>query len=260
MMASSASMRDVGQRLLIGLAATAAVVMGIGYAFIAGNIAAPIGGDLGTFDVPPEGTAAAVLLDDGAPAFIVSPPGGALLAIDARAPVATGTPGRLVGWCADGRYFLDAVDGATYDADGSRLAGAEPGPGLVAHPTRRADDGRVTVSAEERPAGARDDLTAPTSCLGAVVHRARPDEVFDPSVAVEQEPPGWIWLEGRLEAVDGEVRLCDGLDGRCETYARVAGIDPALANEPALAGSFFARVRDDAIADLQYVPHPGGTR
>ena len=43
-------MRDLGRRLLIGLAVVAAAVMAIGYAFIAGRIAAPIESDLGTLD------------------------------------------------------------------------------------------------------------------------------------------------------------------------------------------------------------------
>ena len=47
-------MRDLGQRLLIGLAAMVAGVMAVGYAFIFGGVAAP-SGDLGTFEVPADG-------------------------------------------------------------------------------------------------------------------------------------------------------------------------------------------------------------
>jgi hypothetical protein len=85
-----------------------------------------------------------------------------------------------------------------------------------------------------------------------VAHAPDPDEIFDPSVALDEEPPGWIWIEGRLEAADGGVRLCDGLDGPCATSAVVAGIDPATL-EP-LTGIFHGRVRDGALRDLSILP------
>lgn len=262
MMASSAPMRDVGQRLLIGLAAAAAVAMGIGYAFIAGNIASPIGTDLGMVRSPPLGEARAVLLDDGRPAFVVGEPEGPTV-LDARAPHAAGAPGRLVSWCdlPNGGVFLDLVDGVTWDGDGA-LRSADGVDGLVRYPVRHGQDDLLVVAADGRSRGIAEGERVALDCPTRtwVTHRPVPGEAFDPSVAVEQEPPGWIWLEGSLQAVAGEVRLCDGPDGGCGTYAHVAGIDPALVPEPALAGSFFARVRDDAIADLHYVPHPGGTR
>ena len=259
MMASSAGMRDLGQRLLIGLGAAAAAVMAIGYAFIAGNVAAPLGRDLGTFAVPTPGDAEPVLLEDGRPAFLVNLTGGPVVAVDARAPVGAGEPGRLVGWCG-AAHFLEAVSGATYAADGSRFSATEPGPGLVVHATRPADRDRdrVTVVSDGRPAGTRDDMTAPIACQGAVAHEARAGEAFDPSVAAEEEPPGWIWLEGALVARAGEVMLCDGEGAACQTGGPVGGIDPAKVPVPAWTGHFLGRVRDGTIVDLQFVPHPGG--
>jgi hypothetical protein len=258
-------MRDLGQRLFVGLAAAAAIVMAVGYAFIAGRIASPLGGDLGTFDLPPAPDVAAVLLDDGRPAFIVAE-GADARVLDARAPTQPGAPGRLVKWCIapEEGFFLDLVDGAAYASTGE-LIGGEGTRGLVVYPTST-DGLRITVQPQGTPAvvAAEADPRAERDCptLEFVGHGPAEGEVFDPSVAVDQEPPGWIYLEGTLAADDDEVALCDGLDGGCATGARVIGIDPALVpvGERRLGGSFLGRVRDDAIVDLQYVPNPGGGR
>lgn len=254
-------MRDVGQRLLIGLAGLAAVVMAIGYAFIAGRIATPLGADLGTFDLPPRPGVAAVLLDDGRPAFVVAVEGEALV-VDARAPHEPGAPGRLVAWCeltARG-IFLDLLTGTTWDADGALRS--EGPDGLVRYLVREAGDGRVAVGAEGRSAGLAGGERVALDCVTNRwrVHRPARGEVFDPSVAAEEAPPGWIWLEGTLVARDGGVLLCDGMGPGCGAGAPVAGIDPALVPEQALSGHFLGRVRDDAIVDLHFVPDPGGTR
>jgi hypothetical protein len=262
MMASSGAMRDLGRRLLIGLAVVAAAVMAIGYAFIAGRIAAPIESDLGTFERPgPDANGAqAVLLADGRPAFIVMDEGD-LIVLDARARHAAGAPGRLVAWCEDG-VFIDLVDGATYAADG-QLMGGPAADGLVVYPVRSVDDGsRFVVGGDGISAGsaAGDPVAADCPSNRWVVHRPDADEIFDPSVAADEEPPGWIWLEGRLRAEAGETILCDGLDGECATSAEVGGIDPARVPDggEALAGSFIGRVRDGVIVDLNFVPDPGG--
>ena len=253
-------MRDLGRRLLIGLAVVAAAVMAIGYAFIAGRIADPIQSDLGTFSVPDAAGAQAVLLADGRPAFIVATEGDVTV-VDARGRHAAGAPGRLVAWC-EAAIFLDPVDGATYAADGQLLGG--PGSnGLVVYPVRRVDDGaRFVVSGEGAGAEAAPGEPVALDCPPTrwIVHRPDPDEVFDPSVAADEEPPGWIWLEGRLQAEAGDAILCDGLDGACATFAQVGGIDPALipSDEQALLGSFIGRVRDGVIVDLNFVPDPGG--
>jgi hypothetical protein len=258
-------MRDVGQRLLIGLAGAAAVVMAIGYAFIAGRIATPLGADLGTFELPTAPDVAAVLLDDGRPAFIVAE-GADARVLDARAPTQPGAPGRLVKWCMGGDegFFLDLVDGAAYAATGE-LIGGEGTRGLVVYPTST-DGLRITVQPQGTPAvvAPEADPRAERDCstLELVGHGPADGEVFDPSVAVDQEPPGWVYLEGTLVADDDEVALCDGLEGRCASGARVTGIDPALVpvGDRRLAGSFLGRVRDDAIVDLQHVPNHGGGR
>lgn len=253
-------MRDLGRRLLIGLAVVAAAVMAIGYAFIAGRIAAPIESDLGTFATPDAAGAQAVLLADGRPAFIVATD-GEVIVIDARGRHVAGAPGRLVAWCGNG-IFLDPVDGATYAADGGLLGG--PGSdGLVVYPVRRVDDGaRFVVSGDGAAARASAGGPVALDCPPTrwTAHRPDPDEVFDPSVAADEEPPGWIWLEGRLQVEADEAVLCDGLDGACATSAEVGGIDPARVPDggDALIGSFIGRVRDGVIVDLNFVPDPGG--
>ena len=253
-------MRDLGRRLLIGLAVVAAAVMAIGYAFIAGRIAAPIESDLGTFTTPDVDGARAVLLADGRPAFIVTGE-DEVAVIDARGRHSTGAPGRLVAWCEDG-IFLDLVDGATYAADG-QLMGGPAADGLVVYPLRPIDGGaRFAVGADGVSAGSAPGDPVGLDCTtnGWVVHRPDADEIFDPSVAAEEEPPGWIWLEGRLRADAGETILCDRLDGECATFAEIGGIDPARVpgGGEALAGSFIGRVRDGVIVDLNFVPDPGG--
>jgi hypothetical protein len=253
-------MRDLGRRLLIGIAVAAAAVMAIGYAFIAGRIAAPLGSDLATLPMPFEHGARALQLDDGRPAFLVVH-NGVVTVVDARAPHAAGAPGSLVSWCAPEEFFVDIGGGATYAADGELLGGTGEG-GLVVYPVREVDDGsRIVVGADGRRAGTRVGGRPPVDCPADswVTHRADPDEVFDPSVAADGEPPGWIWLEGALDVIGGDVRLCDGLDGRCDTSAAAGGIDPASVptGDGRLIGSFIGRVRDDAIEDLNFVPDPG---
>ncbi|MBW3613137.1 MAG: hypothetical protein KY392_04675 [Chloroflexi bacterium] len=257
-------MRDLGQRLLIGLGAGAAVLMAIGYAFIAGNLAAPLGGDLGTFEIPgPAPATAAVLLDDGRPAFVVATRSDVAV-VDARAPVAAGVPGRLVTWCDldPAGIFVDPLDGTTWEWDGALRSG-QGTDGLVRYRVRSSsEDATIVVGSEGHSAGVTSGERVAPDCPADtwVSHRPSEGEVFDPSVAADEEPPGWVWLEGTLVADGDGVRLCDGLGGGCATWASVAGIDPAQVPVPAPAGHFLGRVRDGAIVDLQFVPAAGGSR
>ena len=54
----------------------------------------------------------------------------------------------------------------------------------------------------------------------------------------------------------GEVRLCDGLDDGCETFAETSGIERASAAHEAdgVGGRFIGRVRDGAVEGLSHVP------
>ena len=120
----------------------------------------------------------------------------------------------------------------------------------------------MVVSSETSAQGRALETDAPpdTACRGEgwVTHQPDGGEIFDPSVAIDQEPPGWIWLEGTVRVADDEVRLCDGLEERCRTYAVTRGIDPAGMTDGAASrrGRFIGRARDDAIEGLIFVPAP----
>jgi hypothetical protein len=256
------AVRDLGRRLLIGLAVVAAGATALGYAFIAGGIAAPVRGDRAVLDVPASGAAQATLLDDGQPVFVVNDPDRGIWVIDAQGRQRAGELPVLVAWCPTTRMFADPAAGSAYAPDGELRWGPADG-GLIAYATRAAPDdpSRVIVGSDTTVQGHGPATDGPpeTTCSGAswLVHEPTPGEVFDPSVAVTEEAPGWIWLEGSLEATgDGGVRLCDGGDGDCTTWAEVVGIDPASVGSGSSgpAGLFIGRVRDDAIEALILVP------
>ena len=255
-------MRDLGRRLLIGLAVVAAGATAVGYAFIAGGIAAPVRGDRAILDVPASGTAQATMLDDGQPVFVVNDPERGVWVIDAQGRQRQGALAVLVAWCPTARMFADRAAGSAFGADGQLRWGSADG-GLIAYATRLAadDPSRVIVGSDTTVQGRGPETDGPpeTTCDGAswLVHEPAPGEVFDPSVAVAEEPPGWIWLEGSLETTDqGGVRLCDRGEEPCTTGADVVGIDPATlgGDTQGPAGLFIGRVRDDAIEGLMFVP------
>lgn len=252
MMASSRPMRDLGRWVLIGLAVAVAAVAGIGYAFIATD-AVPSASNLGTLDVPEESAARPVFLSDGRPAFLVRS-GDDVHVVDARQPLPEGTPGRLVLWCGGG--FTDLV-GASYRADGRLLAGDVPSS-LLAYPvTFDAGARQAVVGSAGEPAAPVRGEPSMIDCdaSNAINHEPREGEVFSPSVAAEEDPPGWIWLEGRLLAVGGQAVLCDGGGADCATGAVVRGTDPAMVGiEAGIPHLFLGRVRDGAIEELHSVP------
>lgn len=248
--------RDLGRRLLIGIAALATGAMVVGYAYIFGGIATPPGGDLGTVAVPERGTAVAIRLDDGRPAFVVVDEGARPWVLDAEAPGSRGTLRSLVAWCPDARRFIDPMTKAVYAADGRLLAGGG-GAGLLAYALRSETIDKPTsliVGSQTEARGVRADTTSvdDTCSGGTTAHGPEPGEVFDPSVAADQEPPGWIWLEGTLSVVDGATRLCDGVDGSCDGAAEVVGIDPASV-QTSRAGRFLGRMREGAVEGLALI-------
>jgi hypothetical protein len=257
MMASSPPMRDLRRWILAGLAVAVVGIAGVGYGLIAMNVAAPIGGSLGTVAVPDEIGAAPVYLADGRPAFVVRTE-DAVHVVDARPPLEAGAPSALVAWCPGDEFFFDWVNGGSYGADGGLLGSGVSG--LIAYPVTRGNDGTTVVAGGDgRPSGpAYGDISYGCEGNETVMHEPAPDEVFDPSVAADEEPPGWIWLEGRLEAVGGQALMCDDVAASdCATGAVVRGIDPAklaLLPDP-LVGLFLGRIGDDAIDELHFVPH-----
>jgi hypothetical protein len=245
---------SVASRVLVGLGVAVAALAAIGYAFIFSGIATPVARDLGTITIPDEDGAVPVYLADGRPAFLIRNGDGALV-LDARTPLAAGAPGRLVSWCNG--VFWDLIGTGIWAPDGALLAGDAQGS-LVLYPTGPASSGRqAAVGTDGYRVAARFGESGTRECDAweATMHTPRDGEVFDPSVAAEEEPPGWVWLEGRLEAIDGQALLCDAV-GDCATGAVVRGIDPATvpAGETVLDGTFIGRIRDGAIDELHYVP------
>jgi hypothetical protein len=255
-------MSDLGRRLLIGFGVAVAVVVAIGYGFIASGIASPIRADRAVLDLPPLGGASATLLDDGRPVFIVNDPDLGIWVLDAQRPQPGGGLGVLVAWCPASRTLVDLRDGSIFAPNGEVLRGPAA-DGLIALAGRPApeDASRVIVGSDTVVQGR---AVAPAEipgggCRGGfIVHQPLGDETFDPSVAADQEPPGWIWTEGTLRVVEGEVRLCDGLSEACDAYAETIGIDPAAggpgADVEGIGGRFIGRVRDGAIEGLIHVP------
>lgn len=254
-------MRELGRRLLIGLAVVAAAVMAVGYAFIFTGVATPVSGDRATLDLPAEGGVRATILDDGLPVFVVNDPELGVWVLDARG---SGAPSQLrfaVAWCPEIQAFVDPGDGSVYAADGKLRWGPADG-GLVAFAARPApnDPSRVVVGSDVRVQGRGPETDGPpdTNCPGDgwVAHQPQGDEIFDPSVAIDEEPPGWIWLEGALRVVDEAVQLCDGLAGDCEGHGEARGIDPGTvtADATGIQGRFIGHVRNDALEGLVYVP------
>ena len=253
-------MRNLGGRLPVVIAGIVAGAMAIGYAFIFSGIAAPVRGDLATLDAPVDDDAVPAILDDGRPVFVVRDPDGAVNVLDAAGRAPTGAPGGLVGWCPESRLFIDPLDGSTFTADGRLLSGPAA-TGMVAFAARPAPDatGKVIVGSDTVARGRADsgaDDGAGRCGDPLIVHEPRAGETFDPSVAADAEPPGWIWLEGSLRSVDGEARLCDDDDEACETYAPTLGIDRATLPDQSVGGRFIGRVRDGAIEGLLLVPDP----
>ncbi len=240
-------------RVAIGLGVIVAALVGIGYAFVYAGIAAPLEADLGTLAAPDEGVRAAYLAD-GRPVFVVRAADG-IHVVDARAPVDSGAPGHLVVFCDP--LFSDLSGGSTFAADGG-LDGGVAHESLTVYPLTVTSGGReVTVGSGGAPAPSRlGEQTGSNECWVdiAVMHVPDAGEVFDPSVAADEEPPGWIWLEGRLVAAGGQALLCDGHDGDCATGAVVRGIDPAtIADNPlGYDGYFLGRVHDGAIEELHF--------
>jgi hypothetical protein len=251
-------MRVLAGRLLIGLAAVAAGVMAVGYALIFGGIAGS-SDDLGTLAVPADGQVVATRLDDGLPVF-VSVAGGTAWVLDAREPHEAGELGVLVGWCPADEAFVGSQPTSIFAADGSML---RPGPGgLTAHATSAVggDASRIRVDAQTsvRPLAA-DQRQISYSCPPGdwVLHRAQPNEIFDPSVATDVEPRGWAWLQGTLLRLGNQALLCDGNNPvDCPSGAVARGIDPATVAPGGVAGMFVGRVHDGAIEGLTFVPDP----
>lgn len=249
--------RDLLGRAAIGIGLAATIVMAIGYAYVFNAIGTPPADDLAALDVPADGTAVPALLADRLPAYVASVE-GEVVVLDARAPRAANAAAVLLAWCASEQAFVDPIGKRAFNARGEPLSGE--GPGLTVFDTRTSeDDARVIVGPTTRTSAGAPITGREVECAAEklTAHAPDADDIFDPSVALDQEPPGWIWLEGTLLAANGEVRLCDGLGGACADWAVASGIDPATVQET--RGRFIGRVRDGAIAGIIIVPDLGGS-
>lgn len=253
-------MRDFGVRLLIGLAFVAVGVMAVGYAFIFSGIATPPDAALGRIEAPGPGDAVAAFLDDGTPVFAISLD-GSFHVLDARAPAGAASVPSLVAWCdAVGAFesgpIEDGGPAATmrFEPDGTAVGLAEA-PGLSRYPFSN-DGGWLVIQGRPTATGGR--VGAPPACppaAGRVLHRPEPDEVFDPSLAAGNEPPGMVWMEGTLRSIGGRALLCDSAgptNGDCAGGAVARGIDPGAVPDEGVSGLFVGWVHDGAVAGLAY--------
>lgn len=249
-------MQNLVGRAVIGLGVIVAAVAAVGYAFVFVGIASPPSGALGRVPVPADGEVVAAVLDDGTPVFVVARD-ASVFVLDARAPRDAGEIAALVGWCEEADAFHDTLGGGSFGFDGAAIESGSR-TGLVRLEARlSADRAFLDVGPGSEPSGVSADPRAVSGCPAGsawVTHEPGPGEAFDPSVAVDQEPPGWIWLEGHLEVAGGVVKLCDA-PGACDTWAPVGGIDPARA--PVAAGRFIGEVHDGVIEGLTIVPSSG---
>jgi hypothetical protein len=244
--------RDIASRLVVGLGLLIAVAVAVGYAFIFLGNATPVGAPLATLPVPAPGEVVAARLDDGRPVYLVGVDEGARV-LDARSPVDPGVVPALVAWCDGAQSFLDLTRGGTF-GPGGEVMGASAAAGLDVYPTQVRGD-EVVVRDGAAPAGTATGETVALDCpMGSAwtAHAPTTGEIFDPSVAADTEPPGWVWLEGRLTATGDEVELCDGLDAACPSGASVVGIDPAKVQ--VVAGRFLGRIIDHEVRNLVIVP------
>ena len=258
---SSGAMRRPFRLVVIGLGVVLAGLMAVGYSFIFRGVATAPDATLGTVEMPgPGDTVAAATLDDGTPIFVVSF-GGTLNVLDARVPVGGLAVPVLVAWCdAIGAFGTgpivegDLVGTLGFEPDGTGF-GLGPSEGLTRYGLRREGDRLVILSSSTKAGGDIGPLPDCPAGAEQLMHRPEPGEVFDPSVAIESEPPGVIWLEGTLRAIGEQAVLCDGIDTTLESCANGAvarGMDPATIAAEGTAGLFIGVVRDDGIVGLAH--------
>ncbi|MEO8510886.1 MAG: hypothetical protein ABI534_06540 [Chloroflexota bacterium] len=235
-------------------------LVAFGYAQIAPGIANQNATRRATLPLPAPGQVSAAFLDDGRPVFVVNSDDSNGAVLDAQSSHVPSGMGRLLAWCPADGHFEDLFGGSTFAPDGARIDGPAPSGllsyGIQALPDRT--DLIAVTTASSRVDGTASGPRAGAGCAEPwVIHEPVPDEVFDPSVAIDQEPLGWVWLDGRLALQgDGSTLLCDAPAAACATSATVSGINPAYfsVGPHDLPGLYIGRVRDNAIEGLIAVP------
>lgn len=240
-------------------------LVALGYAQIAPGIANQNATRRATLPQPAPGEVSAMFLDDGRPVFVAKDDDGTLAVVDAQSSHVPSGMGQLLAWCPADAHFEDLFGGSTFAANGAPIDGPAPS-GLLSYGVQTLSDRPDLIgvtTATSRVEGAADGPRSGAGCgEGWLIHKPPPDEIFDPSVALDQEPPGWVWLDGTLALQDnGTTLLCDAQAADCETFATVTGIDPAYfsVGPHELPGLYIGRVRDAAIEGLIAVPDPEET-
>ena len=235
-------------------------LVAFGYAQIAPGIANQNATRRATLPQPAPGETLATFLDDGRPVFVVKGNEGAAAVLDAQSSHVPSGMGQLLAWCPVDGHFEDLFGGSTFALNGARIDGPAPGGllsyGLQALPNR-SDLIAVTTATSRVDGTAAGPRTGAGCAEPWLIHEPAPDELFDPSVALDQEAPGWVWLDGTLALQgDGTTLLCDTQSAGCETFATATGIDPAYfsVGPHELPGRYIGRVRDGAIEGLIAVP------
>jgi hypothetical protein len=197
-------------------------------------------------DVPPRGQAAAVFLEDGNPAFVVTHEDGSVSVVDAFSSHAPWGIEYLVWWCPSGGWFEDPFHGSKYDEHGTYRDG--PGPSsLGVFRTDVVEPGRLRVrsgTAYVAPRPGQIDSSPPplggknpgvltpspfepvnprgpycTTADEAVFHRISSDDVTSLD-AIMDAPDGWTALEGTLVLeADQPVRMCADDQMKCVPLA-----------------------------------------
>jgi len=259
---SSGAMRHPLRLVVIGLGVGLAGLMAVGYSFIFRGVATAPDATLGTVEVPGAGdVVAAASLADGTPVFVVNFD-GTLRVLDARAPAGGAAVPVLVAWCDAIDAFetgtiaegTDLVGTLGFEPDGTAF-GLSESAGLTRYGLRREGDELVILASSTAAGGRIDGLPGCPINSERIMHRPEPGEVFDPSVAIESEPPGVIWLEGTLRAIGNQALLCDGIDAApesCASGAIARGIDPATIAPEGTAGLFIGLVRDGGLVGLAH--------
>jgi hypothetical protein len=160
--------------------------------------------------VPPPGTATAVTLRDGTPAFVVTTDDGDTHLLTASSPDA---PARLLGWCPTDQRLHGPT--GRYAPDGSHLDGA--GRDLATYGIAIDDVGdtrgiRITgrpAEIDDTSAPAGDPGSTPTCSGELVTHQPTDaDSVFDSPDGIQLSGERWAWVRMSVQEHESERYLC----------------------------------------------------
>lgn len=194
--------------------------------------------------LPGAGEVAAVLLEDGMPAFIVHDRDGAVRAFDARAPVHAGRRRGLLAWCEPNRVFVDPLHGHSWKPDGagrvlrgtlprSDRASDQSPPGLHELPTEASDSAvRLQPAEVDHRPQAWPRPAAKASCPpDGTVRPPVPGTPTTPAELAETSVEDGVWrLTGWLtETANANPRLCAAAPAShpCERATVELAVPPA---------------------------------